>query len=151
MAHAGTEEVAKPRFESPPGMEHELREDRVQSQRLSWLQAYEGSKKFLRPKGFRDTVTLWCWNLPQVGQFLVDQPGGLAIPGPVCHFLHKLRSNGICRDVALAQGAPRPASKFVDGSPRLVARAQEIDGVDSFLSLLLGCCRHSIGERRSKW
>ena len=34
--------------------------------------------------GFRDTMTLRCWNLPLVGQLLVDEPGGLAIPGPVC-------------------------------------------------------------------
>jgi len=60
-------------------MEYELREDGVQCRRLSWLQASESSSKLLRSKVFRDTVTLRCWNLPYVGQLLVDQPGGLAI------------------------------------------------------------------------
>ena len=26
-------------------------------------------------------MTLRCWDFPKVGQLLVDQPGGLAIPG----------------------------------------------------------------------
>jgi len=64
LAHARTEEVAKPRFEGQPGGEYELREDGVQSRRLSWLQASEGSSKLLRPKGFRDTVTLRCCDFP---------------------------------------------------------------------------------------
>jgi len=64
LAHAGTEEVAKPRFESRPGVEYELREDGIQSQRLSWLQTPEGSSKLRRPKGFSDTMTLRCWSLP---------------------------------------------------------------------------------------
>jgi len=63
LAHAGTEEVAKPRFASRPGVEYELRKDGVQSRRLFWLQVSEGNSKILRPKGFRDTVTLTCWDL----------------------------------------------------------------------------------------
>jgi len=51
LVHAGSEEVAKPRFESQPGVEYELRQDGIQSLRLSWLQAYEGSSKILRPEG----------------------------------------------------------------------------------------------------
>ena len=62
--HAGTEESAKPRFESRPGVEYELRENGVQSRRFSWLQPSEGIFKLPRPKGLRDTVTLRCWNLP---------------------------------------------------------------------------------------
>ena len=137
LAHAGSEEVAKPRFESRPGVEYELREDGIQSRRLSWFQASEGSSKLLRHKGFRDTVTLRCWNLPWVGQFLVDEPGGLGTPGPVCPVLHELRGDGVCRDVAQARGAPRPASKFVDVSPRLTPRLREVDGIISFLPSLL--------------
>ena len=49
--HAGTEEVAKPRFERRPGVQYELREDGIQSRRLSWLQASDGSSKFFRLKG----------------------------------------------------------------------------------------------------
>jgi len=64
LAHAGTEEVAKPRFESRPGVEYKIRKDGIQSWRLSWLHASEGNSKLLRPKGFRDTVTLRCWDLP---------------------------------------------------------------------------------------
>jgi len=64
LVHAGNEEVAKPRLENRLGVEYKLREDGIQSQRLSWLQASEGSRKLLWPKGFRDTVTLKCWNLP---------------------------------------------------------------------------------------
>jgi len=45
-------------------VEYKLRENGVQSQRLSWLQAPEGSSKLLRPESFADTVTLRCWNLP---------------------------------------------------------------------------------------
>ena len=55
-------------------MEYKLRQDGIQSWKLSWLQASEGSSKLLRPKGFGDTVTLRCWNLPQVGQLFVDEP-----------------------------------------------------------------------------
>jgi len=90
--------------------EYELQEDGVQSQGFSWLQASEGSSKLLQPKGFRDTVTLRCWDLPQVGKLLVDQPGGLAIPSLVCPVLHKLQDDGVCRDGALVKGASRPAS-----------------------------------------
>jgi len=75
LAHAGIEEVAKTKIESQPGVEYELLEDGIESQGLSWLQASDGGSKLIRPKGFRDTVTLWCWNLPLVGQLFVDQPG----------------------------------------------------------------------------
>jgi len=51
LAHKGIEEVAEPRFESRPGAEYKFREDGVQSRRLSWLQASEGSSKLLQPKG----------------------------------------------------------------------------------------------------
>jgi len=67
----------------------------------------------------------------------VDQPGGLAIPGPVCPVLHELRGDGVCRDRALAKGVSRSASEFVDASPRLAVRVREVDGIDSFLSSLL--------------
>jgi len=137
LAHAGTEEVAKPRFESRPGAENGLREDGIQYRRLSWLQASEDSSKLLRPKSFRDTVTLRCWNLPSVRQLLVDQPGGLSIPDLVCPVLHELRGDGVCQDGALVKGASRPASKFVDGSPRSAARVREVDGIESFLPSLL--------------
>jgi len=53
LAHARSEEVGKPRFESRPGVEYELREDGIQSWRLFELQASEGSSKLLRSKGFR--------------------------------------------------------------------------------------------------
>jgi len=87
LAHAGIEEVAEPRFESGPGVECKLREDGIQSRRLSWFQASEGSSKLFRLEGFRDTVTLRCWNLPLVGQLFVDEPGGLAAAGLVCPVL----------------------------------------------------------------
>ena len=67
----------------------------------------------------------------------VDEPGGLMPAGLVCPVLHELRGDGICRDGALARGASRPASKFVECSPRLATEAQEVDGVDSFLPSLL--------------
>jgi len=137
LAHAGREEVAKPRFENQPGVEYKLQEDGIQSRRLSWLQVSEGSSKLLRPKGFGDTVTLRCWNLPQIGQLLVDVPGGLALPIPVCPVLHELRRDGIRRDGAWAREASRPASKFVGGSPDLAARVREFDGIVSFLPSLL--------------
>ena len=54
----------------------------------------------------------------------------------MCLVLHQLRGDGICLDGAHAGGASRSASKFVDGSPRLAARVQEVDGVDSFLTSL---------------
>ena len=38
---------------------------------------------------------------------------------PVCPVLHELRGDRICWDGAQARRASRPASKFVDGSPRL--------------------------------
>ena len=44
----------------------------------------------LRAASSSDTVTLRCWNLPQVGQLLVDEPGGLAAASPVCPVLHEL-------------------------------------------------------------
>jgi len=78
-------------------------------------------------------VTLRCWNLPYVGQLFVGEPGGLTVASLVCPVLHQMRGDGICRDGAHAGGASRPASKFVDGSPRLAAGVREVDGVDSFL------------------
>jgi len=60
LAHAGSEEIAKPRFESRPGVEYKLQEDGIQSWRFSWLQVSEGSSKLLWPKGFRDIVTVRC-------------------------------------------------------------------------------------------
>ena len=78
-----------------------------------------------------------CWNLPQVGQLFVDEPGGLAAAGLVCPVLHDLRGDGIYRDGAQARGVSRPASKFVDLSPGLAARVREVDGVDSFLPSLM--------------
>ena len=59
-------------------------------------------------------MTLRCWNLPQVGQLLVDEPGGLVVAGLVCPVLHELPGDRICRDGAQARGASRPASKFVE-------------------------------------
>jgi len=47
LGHAGSEEVAKPRFESRPSVEYKLQEDGIQSRRLSWLQVFEGSSKLL--------------------------------------------------------------------------------------------------------
>ena len=131
LAYVGSAEVTKPRFESQSSMEYKLREDGIQSWRLSWLQASEVSNKLLRPKGFRDTVALRCRNLPQVGHLLVDEPGGLAAPGPVCPVLHELRGDGVCRDGAQTRGASRPASKFVDGSPCPAAGVREVDGIPS--------------------
>jgi len=55
LEHAGTEEVAEPRFESRPGVEYELQEDGIQSRRLSWLQPSEGNSSLFRPEGFGDT------------------------------------------------------------------------------------------------
>ena len=100
MVHAGIEEAAEPRFESRPGVEYKLREDGVQSWRLSWLQASEGSRKLFRPERFGDTVTLRCWNLPYVGQLFVEERGRLAATGLVCPVLHELRRDGICREGA---------------------------------------------------
>jgi len=57
--------------------------------------------------------------------------------GLVCLLLHELQGDGICRDGAQARGASRPASKFSDCSPCLVARVPVVDGVDSFLPSLL--------------
>jgi len=64
LVHAGSEEIAKPRFESRPSVEYKLRENEIQSRRLSWLQTSEGSSKLLWYKVFGDTVTIRCWNLP---------------------------------------------------------------------------------------
>jgi len=96
--HAGIEEVAEVRLESPPGVEYKLSENGVQSRRFSWFQASDGSSKLFWPEGFGDIVTLRCWNLPQVGQLFVDEPGGLAVASLVCPVLHRLRGDGICRD-----------------------------------------------------
>jgi len=82
-------------------------------------------------------VTLRCRNLPLVGQVLVDEPGGLAAPGPVCPVLHELQGDGVCCALSQVIGASMHASKFVDGSPRIAARLQEVDGINSFLPSLL--------------
>jgi len=137
LAHAGSEEGTKPGFESRTGVECELWEDGIQSRKFSWFQASEGSSKLLPSEEFRDTVTLGCRNLPQVVMLLVDEPGGLAAPSLVCPVLHELQGDVVCRDVAYAIGASRPASKFVYGSPRLAARVREVDGVYCFLQSLL--------------
>ena len=137
MAHAGSEEIAKPRLESRPGVEYQLREDGIQSWRLSWLQAPEGSSKLLWSIRAIDAVTLRCWNLPQVGQLLFDRPGRLAARGPVCPVLHELPGDGVCQNGAQARGASRPVTKFVDGSPHLAARVREVDRIKSFLPSLL--------------
>jgi len=118
-------------------VEYKLQEDGVQSPRFSWLQASKGSSQLFRPERFGDTVTLRCWNLPLVGQLFVDEPSGLAVASLVCPVLHQLRGDGIFRDGEHAGGASRPASKFVDCSPHLVAGVREVDGVDSFLPSLL--------------
>jgi len=52
-------------------------------------------------------MTLWFWDLPQAGQLLVNKPGKLAAPSPVCLVLHKLRDNGVCRDWAVGTGKRR--------------------------------------------
>ena len=57
LVHAGSKEVAKPRFKIRPSVEYKLPEDGIQSGRLSWLQASKGSSKLLQPKCFRDNVT----------------------------------------------------------------------------------------------
>ena len=86
-------------------------------------------------------MTLKCWNLPEVRQLFVDEPGGLTAASLVCPVLHKLRGDGICLDGAQARGASRAASKFADCSPRLAAGVREVDGVDSFLpSPCFFCC-----------
>jgi len=64
LARAESEEIAKPKLGSRSGVEYKLREDRIQSRRLSWIQAYEGSSQLLWPERVRDTVTLRHWNLP---------------------------------------------------------------------------------------
>jgi len=40
-------------------------------------------------------------------------------------------------EMSQARGASRPASKFVDGSPRLAVGERGVDGVDNFLPSLL--------------
>ena len=64
LAHAGSEEIAKPRFESRPGVEYKLREDRIHTRRLSGLQAPEGGSRILWREGARYAVSLSCWDLP---------------------------------------------------------------------------------------
>jgi len=60
LAQAESEESAKLRFESQPGVEYILRKNRIRTQRLSWLQAPEGSSKLLWPKRASNTVPLRC-------------------------------------------------------------------------------------------
>jgi len=64
MAHAGSEEITKSKFESRPSMGYKLREDGIQSQILFWLQVPEGSSKLLWPNEARNTVSLSFWDLP---------------------------------------------------------------------------------------
>jgi len=80
-----------------------------------------------------------CWNVPEVRQLLVDEPGRLAEPGPVCPVLHELRGDGVCRDGAQARGASRPASECVDSAPRLASRVR---GVDVIPAKILLCLLH---------
>jgi len=54
LAHAGSEEIANPRFERRPGMEYKPREDGVQTRRLSWPEAPEGGSKLLWTERVRD-------------------------------------------------------------------------------------------------
>jgi len=64
LAQTGSDENIKPSFESRPGVEYKLWEDRIQTRRLSWLQVPEGDSKLLWPERARDTATLRCWDLP---------------------------------------------------------------------------------------
>jgi len=64
LAHAGSEEIAKPRFESRPGVKYKIREDGIQTPRLSRPQAPDCGSKLLWPERFRDTVSFRCWDLP---------------------------------------------------------------------------------------
>jgi len=48
--------IAKPRIESRPGMEYKLWEGRIQTSRLSWVQAPEGGSKLLRPERVGDSL-----------------------------------------------------------------------------------------------
>jgi len=59
-----SEEIAKSRFEIRPGVDYKLREDIIQTRRLSWLQAPESGSKLLWHEEARDTVSLRCWDLP---------------------------------------------------------------------------------------
>ena len=68
LAHAGSKELAKPRFESWPGVEYKLQEDGIQSRTLFWLQASEGSKLFrycdpqvLESSAGRTAPCWWTW------------------------------------------------------------------------------------------
>ena len=68
---------------------------------------------------------------------MVSRKVVLAAAVLVCPFLHELRGDGFCRDGAQARGTSRPASKFIEGVPRLAVRVREVDRIDSFLPLLL--------------
>jgi len=58
----------------------------------------------------------------------VDEPGGLAAPG------HEAMDFA---ETDLRGRASKPASKFIDGAPRLAAGVREVNGIDSFLSSFL--------------
>jgi len=90
--HVGTEEVAKSRFESQPVVEYELWEDGVQSRRLSWLQASDGRRKLLRPKGFRDTVTLGAGIFHRSDSSLLTSLVDLRSPGLCAMFFTSCES-----------------------------------------------------------
>jgi len=98
---------------------------------------------------FRDTVILSCWNLLQAGQLLVDEPGGLVAPSPMCPVLHELQRDGICRDRGTGERSFQTCQycKFVDGSARLAVKVQEVDGIYSFLPSFLLLLFNSIVGR----
>ena len=52
-------------------------------------------------------------------------------------FFKSCEATEFCRDGAQAKGPSRPASKFIDGAPRLAVRERAVDKLDSFLPLLL--------------
>jgi len=79
----GSEEIAKPRFESRPGVEYKLWENGNQTRRLSWLQALEGDSELFLAKGSETLILSGVGDLRQDGEFLVEKPGRIAVPGPV--------------------------------------------------------------------
>ena len=126
--------VAKPWFESRPAWS--INSGKMESNPREFP-GFKRLRAAASSSGFRDTVTFWCCNLPWVGQLLVDEPGGLAIPSSLFPIRRELWRDGVRRDGAQARGVSRPASKFVDGYPRPAARVREVDGIDCFLPSLL--------------
>ena len=78
--HAGSEEIAKPIFESRPGLEYKLREDGVQSRKLPGLQVPDGGSKLLWPERGRDTVSLRCWDFHRSDRCLLMNLVGSLLP-----------------------------------------------------------------------